>query len=133
MDLVQVMDSEYDVLKLLYDSLGKQNEYLIKREAFSLDEIVKVIDARTREVAKWEVARRKITGNTPMRSIVQKSEDEYTKKLYEDIVELIEKIQFQKETNEALVKQWLVFTTQMLAAIKPNRTASTYNAMGKNR
>mgnify|MGYP000928629532 FL=1 len=42
MELSEIMSDEYDVLKKLYASLVDQNRYLIKREVFSLDKIVKM-------------------------------------------------------------------------------------------
>jgi flagellar biosynthesis/type III secretory pathway chaperone len=68
-----------------------------------------------------------------MREVVAESKDEKMKNIYEDIVELLRKIQLQKDTNEALIKQWLVFTNQMLRALNPTRKAATYNALGKSR
>lgn len=133
MGLSEIMSAEYDVLKKLYTSLVDQNRYLIKREAFSLDKIVKVIESNSKSVAKCEIERRKITGNRSMREVIRESEDENLEKSYEEIVDILEKIQFQKDTNEALIKQWLGFTTQMLRAINPGRRPVTYNALGRNR
>ena len=133
MELSEIMSDEYDVLQKLYTSLVDQNRYLIKREVFSLDKIVKVIESNSKSVAKCEIERRKITGNRSMREVIRESEDENLGKLYEEIVDILEKIQFQKDTNEALIKQWLGFTTQMLRAINPGRQPATYNALGRNK
>lgn len=131
MDLEQIMNSEYEVLKDLYQLLIDQNGYLIKREVFSLDSIVKSIEEKSREVAKWEIERRKITKGESMKEFIGKLESENLEKTYNNIVELLNKIQFQKDTNEMLIKQWLIFTNQMLLAIKPNKVAGTYNAQMK--
>lgn len=127
------MQEEYRVLQLLYEALLEQNGYLVKKEVFSLDKIVKVIDERSKDVAKLEIERRRITQKRPMREIVDEKGDTSLKNLYDDIVELLEKMQLQKDTNEALIKQWLGFTNQMLRALNPNRGANTYNALGKTR
>ncbi|WP_195962681.1 flagellar protein FlgN [Clostridium tyrobutyricum] len=133
MQLKEIMSNEYKMLGDLYTALVDQNRYLIRRETFSLDKIVKVIEKNSKGVAKCEIERRKITGNRSMREIINQSEDEELKKLYKNIVELLEKVQFQKDTNEALIKQWLGFTTQMLRAINPGKQPTTYNALGRNK
>jgi flagellar biosynthesis/type III secretory pathway chaperone len=133
LQLMDIMENEYSVLKELFQALEDQNQYLLKREVFKLDKIVKVLEEKSRNVAFWEVERRKITAKRAMREVVAESKDEKMKNIYEDIVELLRKIQLQKDTNEALIKQWLVFTNQMLRALNPTRKAATYNALGKSR
>lgn len=132
LNLKDIMQEEYRTLDALYSALLEQDSYLIRREAFSLDRIVKVIESRSRDLAKCEIERRKITKNASMREIVRKSEDREMEKLYTNIVKLIDRVQFQRDTNDALIKQGLFFTGQMLRALNPGRKAVTYNAMGKN-
>ncbi|MCI1943966.1 flagellar export chaperone FlgN, partial [Clostridium luticellarii] len=129
LQLMDIMENEYSVLKELFQALEDQNQYLLKREVFKLDKIVKVLEEKSRNVAFWEVERRKITAKRAMREVVAESKDEKMKNIYEDIVELLRKIQLQKDTNEALIKQWLGFTNQMLRALNPTRKAATYNAL----
>ncbi|MCI1996117.1 flagellar export chaperone FlgN, partial [Clostridium luticellarii] len=107
LQLMDIMENEYSVLKELFQALEDQNQYLLKREVFKLDKIVKVLEEKSRNVAFWEVERRKITAKRAMREVVAESKDEKMKNIYEDIVELLRKIQLQKDTNEALIKQWL--------------------------
>ncbi|CAB1241561.1 flagellar protein FlgN [Clostridium sp. WLY-B-L2] len=133
LQLMNIMENEYSVLKELLKALEDQNQYLLKREVFKLDKIVKVLEEKSKTVAFWEVERRKITDKRPMREVIAESKDENMKKTYENIVELLRKMQLQKDTNEALIKQWLVFTNQMLRALNPARKAVTYNALGKSR
>ncbi|WP_446897248.1 flagellar protein FlgN [Clostridium sp. LBM24168] len=133
MKLEEIMREEFKVLQLLYEALLEQNKYLIKKEVFSLDKIVKVIDARSKDVAKWEIERRKITKKRPMREIIAEKGGKDLENLYNSIVEVLRKMQFQKDTNEVLIKQWLGFTNQMLRALNPNRGPNTYNALGRSR
>lgn len=134
LQLQEIMSGEYKALNSLYESLLDQNKYLIRREVFSLDKIVKVIQVRSKDVANFEIERRKLTKDKSMKEIIKESQNEEIGNLYSDIVQLIEKLQFQKDTNEALIKQWLGFTNQMLRAINPgSRGSKTYNALGKNR
>lgn len=131
--LKHIMEEEYAVLKKLLKALKEQNIYLVRREAFNLDRIVKVLNEISRTVAYWEMERRKLTKNRPMREIIEEMKDENLKKIYGEIVELLQKIQFQKDTNEALIKHGMIFTKQMLIALNPNTQAKTYNALGKSR
>jgi len=133
LELSEIMIEEYKMLKSLYEALIEQNKYLVERQVFLLDKIVKVIEERSRNVARLEVQRRKITGDRPMREIIGESGDKNLEKVYLDIVNLLEKMKFQKDTNEALVKQWLGFANQMLRTLNPNRGAKTYNAFGRSR
>ena len=133
LQLMEIMENEYLVLKELLQALEDQNQYLLKREVFKLDKIVKVLEEKSKTVAFWEVKRRKITAKRAMREVVSESKDENMKKTYENIVELLRKMQLQKDTNDALIKQWLGFTNQMLRALNPSRKAVTYNALGKSR
>ncbi|ADK14018.1 MULTISPECIES: flagellar export chaperone FlgN [Clostridium] len=133
LQLSEIMLEEYEMLKSLYEALIEQNKYLVERQVFLLDKIVKVIEERSRNVARLEVERRKITGDRPMREIIKESEDKKLEKVYLDIVNLLGKMKFQKDTNEALVKQWLGFANQMLRALNPNKQSKTYNAFGRSR
>lgn len=131
--LQQIMSEEYRVLDALYESLLEQNKYLLSREVFSLDKIVKVIEAKSRDVANLEIERRKITKDRSMREVIKEFKDKELENSYNTIVELLDKLKFQKDTNEMLIKQSLGFTNQMLRAINPGVGAKTYNAFGKSR
>lgn len=131
--LHQIMSEEYRVLNALYESLIEQNKYLVSREVFSLDRIVKVIEAKSKDVANLEIERRKITKDRSMREVIKEFKDKELENLYNTIVELLDKLKFQKDTNEMLIKQSLGFTNQMLRAINPGVGAKTYNAFGKSR
>lgn len=131
--LNEVMVEEYKVLKELLETLDEQYEHLTKREVFALDKVVKKIEECSKNVARWEVERRKLTGNREVRKIIEELKDDQLEKNYKNIVKLLEEIQLQKDTNEMLIKQGLGFTTQMLNFINPDRGAKTYNAYGKRR
>ncbi|MBC2582575.1 flagellar protein FlgN [Clostridium sp. DJ247] len=125
--------NEYNALKALLDALDEQFEYLTKREVFSLGKVVEKIEQCSREVARWEVERRKITGGEAMTSIVDKMKNENLENNYRSVKKLLEEIQLQKDTNEMIIKQGLGFSTQMLNFINPDRGPKTYNGYGKRR
>lgn len=133
LELKHIMEEEYVVLKNLLEALKEQNRYLVRREAFNLDKIVKVLEERSKAVALLEMKRRKLTKGRAMREIIEEAKDKNLRKTYEDIVEVLEKMQFQKDTNEALIKQGMLFTHQMLRALNPNVEAKTYNSIGRSR
>lgn len=133
LELKHIMEEEYTVLKRLLEALREQNRYLVRREAFNLDKIVKILEERSKTVALLEMKRRKLTKNRPMREIIEEAKDENLKKIYEDIVEVLQKMQFQRDTNEALIKHGMIFTHQMLRALNPNMEAKTYNSIGRSR
>ena len=60
-ELNKIMVEEYKSLQALLGALDEQFEYLTKREVFALDKITQKIEECTREVARFEVERRKIT------------------------------------------------------------------------
>jgi flagellar biosynthesis/type III secretory pathway chaperone len=135
LELKGIMEKEYSVLQELFKVLVDQNHYLLKRDAFKLDSVVKSLEEKSKTVALLEIKRRKLTSKRPMREIIAEEKDESMKILYDNIVEILGKIRFQRDTNDALIKQGLVFTNQMLRAIAPrnNTSAGTYNSLGKSR
>ena len=52
LELSEIMIEEYKMLKSLYEALIEQNKYLVERQVFLLDKIVKVIEERSKNVAK---------------------------------------------------------------------------------
>ncbi|WP_313885244.1 flagellar protein FlgN [Clostridium sp. DJ247] len=133
LQLNEIVMNEYNALKALLDALDEQFEYLTKREVFSLGKVVEKIEQCSREVARWEVERRKITGGEAMTSIVDKMKNENLENNYRSVKKLLEEIQLQKDTNEMIIKQGLGFSTQMLNFINPDRGPKTYNGYGKRR
>ncbi|MFL0197085.1 flagellar export chaperone FlgN [Clostridium sp. WILCCON 0269] len=133
LELKHIMEEEYIVLKELLEALIEQNRYLIRKEVFNLDKIVKVLEEKSKTVALWETKRRKLTKNRSMREIIAEAKDKNLETIYKDIVEILRKMEFQKDTNEALIKHGMIFTHQMLRALNPNMEAKTYNAVGRSR
>lgn len=131
--LESVMRNEYEALVEMLKVLEEQYEFLVKRDAFALDSIVKKIEDISKKVALSEIERRKITGKEKMSKIVSEAKDKNVTDIYEKIRGIMHEIKIQKDSNELLIKQGLVFTTQMLNTINPNRNVKTYNSYGKTR
>lgn len=131
--LESVMRNEYEALVEMLKVLEEQYELLVKRDAFALDSIVKKIEDISKKVALSEIERRKITGKEKMSKIVSEAKDKNVTDIYEKIRGIMHEIKIQKDSNELLIKQGLVFTTQMLNTINPNRNVKTYNSYGKTR
>lgn len=131
--LNSIIIKEYDALSKLLESLNEQFTYLSKNDVFALDGITEKLDKCAREVAKYEVERRKITGEKAMSKIIDECQDKTLDDNYRSTLNLLHKVQLQKDINESLIKQGLNFTTQMLNMLKPDRAPKTYNAYGRRR
>ncbi|URZ06265.1 flagellar export chaperone FlgN [Clostridium felsineum] len=133
-ELKKVMSDEFNSLERLLDLLLTQQQFLIKKDVFGLDKMVVEIQKVNKEVASSEMSRLKLVGDKTMKDLLREISDESLNKIYLNMRGLLEKIKFQKDSNELLIKQGLVFTTKVLNAINPNgNTAKTYNCYGKTR
>lgn len=129
--LKEIMVKEYNALAELLKSLEDQHGLFLKDDVFGLENMVKKIETNNMSIAKLEVERRKIIGKTSMREIVMNSKDEKLEKNYREIKMLLDEIRVQKESNELLFKQGLVFTNRMLNIFSPNKNLKTYNSFGR--
>lgn len=132
-ELNRIIVEEYKALKALLEALDEQFECLAKRDALKLAAITEKIERISKEVARFEIERRKITNGQAMSKIVNELKDKELENNYRSIKKLLEQIRFQKDTNEMLIKQGLGFTTQMLNFLNPDRGPKTYNSYGKRR
>ncbi|AAK80170.1 flagellar biosynthesis/type III secretory pathway chaperone [Clostridium acetobutylicum] len=132
-ELKKVMSDEFHSLEKLLDSLLIQQQLLIKKDVFGLDKMVTEIEKINKEVATSEMSRLKLVENKTMKELLKEQNDQSLNKLYLDMRGLLERIKFQKDSNELLIKQGLIFTTKVLNAINPNGAAKTYNCYGKTK
>lgn len=130
---MKIMHEEKKAIKELLFLLEQQHQFILTNDAFNLEAIVDKIRSASIEVAKYETERRKLTGDTPMSEVIYSLNDKSLEKLLYEIRLLVENANTQKETNELLIKQSLIFVNKMLAYINPNREVKTYNAYGKVR
>lgn len=129
--LKDVMVKEYRALKELLESLDRQHELYLKNDIFQLEDIVKIIESNNRVIAELEVERRKITGANSMNEIVTAFKDEELENNYRNIKKLLQEIKVQKESNELLFRQGLVFTNRILNIFSPKKNLKTYNSLGR--
>jgi len=128
--LLQIIKDECTALEHLLSLLKKQYEYIMKKDAFSLEEIVDEIKISNKMIAEKEVERRKIVGSNSMKSLIFEAKDKELEDEYKRIKEIIREVQFQKDTNDMIIKQELGFYAQILSIINPRRENKTYTSMG---
>lgn len=128
--LVGIIKDEHKALEHLLSLLEKQYEYIMKKDAFSLEDIVEEIKQSNKLVAQKEVERRKVVGSNSMTALVFQSKNRELEDAFRNIKKLIRKIQYQKDTNDMLIKQEISFNAQILNIINPRRETNTYTSMG---
>lgn len=131
--LNSIMLEEYSALDELFKSLCEQFNYITKKNIFALDAVREKIENCARSVAKCEVERRKLVNGKSMTALILESDNEVLKENFENIQNLIHKLNLQKGTNEVLIRQGLNYTTQMLNVLNPNRKPRTYNSYGRRK
>lgn len=129
-ELIKLMIDQEKDLKQLLELLKIQNEMIIKKDLFGLEGLVDKLNECSKKIAKEEVQRRKILGKNDISEVVNKSTDDNLKSSYKNIRNTVKRVVSQKETNEILLKQQLLFNTKMLNIMNPSRTVKTYNSYG---
>ncbi|WP_287823194.1 flagellar protein FlgN [Clostridium sp.] len=129
--LKDIMVKEYNALKELLKSMEEQHELFLKNDIFQLENVVKKIEANNMSIAKLEVDRRKITGENSMNEVIRVLKDDELEDNYRNIKKLLQEIKVQKESNELLFRQGLVFTNRVLNIFSPNKNNKTYNSLGR--
>lgn len=130
-ELKKVMEDESCALKNLNTLLKEQQKAFVKNDIFKLEALVKKIEDSKICIAKLEVERRNLSKDKTMKEIKNELKDEKIDEFYKNIGDEIMKIQTQKDANQLLLKQGLVFTNKMLRIFNPVRDAKTYNYSGK--
>ena len=130
-ELNSIILGEIKAFEELLEALDKQHEYIVKNDVFKMESIVDEIEEKSKNIAKWEMDRRKITKGRAMSEIIRECKDEELENNYRKARKLVEELNLQKDTNETLLKQGIVYANKMLQIINPNREAKTYSAYGK--
>ncbi|SMC17946.1 Flagellar biosynthesis/type III secretory pathway chaperone [Clostridium acidisoli DSM 12555] len=131
--LNDVMKSEFDSLGELLVVLKEQHNAYIKKDLFALEGIVKKIENINGKVAKFEVERRKLVKDKSMKVLIKEFNNEELEQNFNNVSNILKEVKSQKETNEFLIKQGLMFTNRMLNIFRPSKVAKTYNNFGKMR
>ncbi|KGI39705.1 flagellar protein FlgN [Clostridium tetani] len=130
-ELNNIILGEISAFEELLKVLDKQHEYIVKNDIFKMESIVDKIEETSKNIARYEMDRRKITKGRPMTEIIREYKDENLETNYRKARRLLEELNLQKDTNEMLLKQGIVYANKMLQIINPNREAKTYGAHGK--
>ncbi|RXI45878.1 flagellar protein FlgN [Clostridium tetani] len=130
-ELNNIILGEIKAFEELLKVLDKQHEYIVKNNIFKMESIVDEIEENSKNIARYEMDRRKITKGRPMTEIIREYRDEELETNYRKARKLLEELNLQKDTNETLLKQGIVYANKMLQIINPNREAKTYSAHGK--
>lgn len=125
-----VLNEELKALNRLLELLDKQFKLIMKKDIFGLEEVVEEIKNCNKEVAEWEVERRKLIKGSSMREEIEKIGDVEVDNIYREIKKILNSLKTQKETNEILIRQGLSFNNQILNIINPKRDIKTYNSYG---
>lgn len=131
--LTEVLVKEEDALKKLLGLLDEQFKLIMSKNVFGMEEMVERLQSCNKEIAEFEVERRKLIGGKSMREVVKALDNNVLDNSYRGIQKLLEAITLQKDTNEALIKQQIGYTNKMLNIINPRREVKTYNSYGNIR
>ncbi|MGO5072698.1 flagellar protein FlgN [Clostridium sporogenes] len=125
------LKEEIKVLKELLSLLDDQHEFISFKKTFELDKIAIDIEEKCKELARKEMARRNLIGDTSMKEFIVNTKDEELKSVYKEATDLLEEIKLQKDSNDMLIKQVISLTTNMLNILNPDRTPKTYGPYGR--
>ncbi|MGL4849673.1 MAG: flagellar protein FlgN [Clostridium sp.] len=130
MNIREILNGELKALENLLGLLEKQFKLIMKKDVFELEEIVEEIKHGNKDVAQWEVERRKITKGREMSLVIEELKDEEADRILREIKKILHSLKVQKETNELLIKQEISFNHQILNVMNPKREIKTYNSYG---
>lgn len=131
--LTRIIECEDLALKELMDLLKLQYKMIMDKDVFGLEGLVDKMNECNKKIAAEEVNRRKLIGKESMRKIVSEAKDENLNIVYNKIQNTLKELTLQKETNDMLLKQQIIFNNQMLNIMNPNREIKTYNSYGNLR
>ena len=129
--LNSIIIQETEAITILLKVLEEQHRCIIVNDIFGLEACVGKIKEANKNIAHMEVERRKLTENRAMRELIDELHDSELENNYYKIVNLLQEVQLQKDTNELLIKQGLSFTNRILNVLNPVREIKTYNGYGK--
>ncbi|WP_297417096.1 flagellar protein FlgN [Clostridium sp.] len=124
-----IIDQEKDLRSLL-ELLEIQNEMIVKKDLFGLEGLIDKFNVCSKKIAEKEVERRKLLGESSISEVLKESDNDELKQSYNNIRNTLNKVLFNKETNEILLKQNIIFNTKMLNIMNPSKTMKTYNSYG---
>lgn len=130
-ELKLVIFEEKKILQYLLELLDEQYSLILSKDIIGLGKIADKIEEVGKNLAASEIKRRKIVSEEEFNNFIKNINDEHIKGVYEEIKNLLNNLQNQKDTNNTLIKQRLFFTNKMINVIKPSKGIGTYNSYGK--
>lgn len=129
-ELIELMIRQEEDLKKLLELFEIQHEMILNKDLFGLEGIADSFNECGKNIAKEELERRNIIGENNILEVVNGSNNDKLKEVYGSIRDTLRNVLTQKETNELLLKQHILFNTKMLNIMNPSRTAKTYTSYG---
>ena len=130
-ELKLVIFEEKKILQSLLELLDEQYSLILSKDIIGLGKIADKIEEVGKNLAASEIKRRKIVSEEEFNNFIKNINDEHIKGVYEEIKNLLNNLQNQKDTNNTLIKQRLFFTNKMINVINPSKGIGTYNSYGK--
>ncbi|MDS1002908.1 flagellar protein FlgN [Clostridium sporogenes] len=127
----QSLKEEIIVLKELLSLLDDQYKFISLKKTFELDKIAADIEEKCKELARKEMARRNLVGESSMKEFIANSEDKELREIYKETTNVLDEIKLQKDSNDMLIRQSISLTTNLLAILNPDRTPKTYGPYGR--
>ncbi|MDR5586543.1 MULTISPECIES: flagellar protein FlgN [Clostridium] len=131
--LTEIIENEENALRELLGLFEVQYKMIMEKDVFGLEGLVDKLNECNKKIAGEEVKRRQLIGKQSIKDILNTANDEKLYKSYDKIQKTLKDLTFQKETNEMLLKQQIMFNNQMLNIMNPNREMKTYNSYGNLR
>lgn len=133
--LFKIMKEEVELLEVLLNFLEKQYNLLTatEKDIVIISKVAEEIDEVIKNIANLEIEKKNILQEKSLLKVVEGSNNEEAKQIYNETLRLLDKISIQKDANYLFTKQQLFFTKSMIRAITPKRNAEVYDSFGKIR
>lgn len=129
-ELIKLMKDQEKDLTELFGLLETQYKMIMSKDVFGLEGLVDKINECGKRIAQEEVKRRRLTEDIGIKDIVVKTNDNELNQIYEKIQNTLNKVVFQKDTNELFLKKQIIFNNKMINLMNPNREIKMYNSYG---
>lgn len=130
-ELKLIVFEEKRILQELLELLDKQHSIILAKDVMTLESFTGDLELTGRSLAAIEIKRRNLVADEEFKSIIENSDDEHIKDVYEETKDILKNLQIQKKANDTLIKQQLFFITKMINVIRPSKNTGTYNSYGK--
>lgn len=129
-ELIKLIQSQEEELQRLLELLETQYKIIMSKDVFGLEGLVDKINESGKKIAKQEIERRNILGDNGITEVVNNSNNDELREKYNKIKRTLNSVISQKETNDMLLKQQILFNNKMLEIMNPRREIKTYNSYG---